>query len=65
MMRNETKSVSVHDSSDNIDSPVFTGWISSENCHVQNQTPEVDVIPSEAHIGQQVLVKAKINIAVC
>ena len=29
------------------------------------ETPEVDVIPSEAYIGQQVLVKAKINVAVC
>jgi len=29
------------------------------------EPPEVDVIPSEAHIGQQVLVKAKINVAVC
>jgi len=29
------------------------------------ETPEVNVIPSEAHIGEQVLVKATINIAVC
>ena len=29
------------------------------------ETPEVDVIPSGAHIGQPVLVKTKISVAVC
>jgi len=46
----------------------FLFWLvglSTKNALCKLETPEVDVIPSEAQVGQQVLVEARINIAVC
>jgi len=46
----------------------FLFWLvglSTKNAICKLETPEVNVIPSEAQVAQQVLVEATINIAVC
>jgi len=46
----------------------FLFWsvgLSTKNAFCQLADPEVSVIPSEAEVGQQVLVQAQINVEIC